>query len=114
MMSAASSSPPLYIRMHDNDNVAIVANDGGLKAGAVFPCGLILNHAVPQGHKISLRDMEQGAPIIRYNVTIAYALVPIAKGSWVTESLMQLPPARSLTDLPMSTRIPPPLAPRRP
>ena len=28
---------PLYIRVHPNDNVAIVVNDGGLGEGAVFP-----------------------------------------------------------------------------
>ena len=32
-------SEPLYITMHAADNVAIVANDGGLPAGTVFPCG---------------------------------------------------------------------------
>ena len=31
-----SAARPLYIRMHDADNVAIVVNDGGLPAGAVF------------------------------------------------------------------------------
>ena len=31
-----------FIRMHDNDNVAIVVNDGGLAAGAVFEDGLAL------------------------------------------------------------------------
>jgi galactarate dehydratase len=34
---AAPLDTPRSIRMHDNDNVAIVANDGGLPAGAVFP-----------------------------------------------------------------------------
>ena len=33
---------PLYIRVHPNDNVAIVVNDGGLGVGAVFPDGLVL------------------------------------------------------------------------
>ena len=32
----ASKDTPRYIRMHDNDNVAIVVNDGGLRAGAQF------------------------------------------------------------------------------
>jgi hypothetical protein len=29
-MTATRNTRPLYIRMHDADNVAIVANDGGL------------------------------------------------------------------------------------
>ena len=31
---------PLTIRMHADDNVAIVANDGGLAAGTVLPEGV--------------------------------------------------------------------------
>jgi galactarate dehydratase len=39
MTTTPSASTPRYILMHDNDNVAIVVNDGGLPAGAVFPNG---------------------------------------------------------------------------
>ena len=56
---------PLYIRMHADDNVAIVANDGGLPAGSDFRCGLTLRDNVPQGHKVALVDIAQGAPIRR-------------------------------------------------
>ncbi|SEB25541.1 galactarate dehydratase, partial [Variovorax sp. YR216] len=38
----AVARPPLHITMHERDNVAIVANDGGLPAGTVFPSGLTL------------------------------------------------------------------------
>ena len=31
---------PLIIRMHERDNVAIVANDGGLPAGTTLASGL--------------------------------------------------------------------------
>ena len=43
---------PRSIRMHANDNVAIVVNDGGLPVGAVMPDGLTLVDRVPQGHKV--------------------------------------------------------------
>ena len=33
-------SSPLTIRMHAEDNVAIVANDGGLPAGTLLPAGV--------------------------------------------------------------------------
>jgi hypothetical protein len=42
-----------YIRMHDNDNVAIVVNDGGLAAGTVFADGLVLLEAVPQAAPVT-------------------------------------------------------------
>ena len=44
---------PLYIRMRDEDNVAIVANRGGLHPGAVFADGLQLIEQIPQGHKVA-------------------------------------------------------------
>jgi len=69
---------PLYILMHGADNVAIVANDGGLPAGTVFPSGLTLRDKVPQGHKLALVDIAAGDPVIRYNVAIGFATQYIA------------------------------------
>ena len=102
---------PLYIRMHAGDNVAIVANDGGLPAGTVFPCGLQLREKLPQGHKISLVDIAAGAPVLRYNVVIGTAVRDIAAGSWVHERLLNMPAARALSGLPIATVSPPALAP---
>jgi len=106
-MSETRSSPPLYITMHARDNVAIVANDGGLLAGTVFPDGLTLTEKVPQAHKVALLDIAEGAPILRYGVVIGYALKPIARGSWVHERLLQMPSARTLDGLPKATVKPP-------
>jgi galactarate dehydratase len=94
---------PLYIRMHDRDNVAIVANEGGLRAGAQFPDGLTLVEPVPQGHKVALVDFAKGDPVLRYNVVIGRAARAIPKGSWVNEMALELPAARSLEGLPIST-----------
>lgn len=110
-MTAHAPHTPRYILMHENDNVAIVVNDGGLPAGAVFPDGLTLIEAVPQGHKVALRALAKGDAIVRYNVTIGYASSDIAAGSWISEALVELPPARELENLPIATRVPPPLAP---
>jgi galactarate dehydratase len=96
-----------YIRMHEGDNVAIVVNDGGLPAGTVFPDGLVLTQAVPQGHKVALTDFAEGDSVIRYNVTIGYANCAIVKGSWISETVLRMPPARSLDDLPIATRAAP-------
>ncbi|MCM5678452.1 galactarate dehydratase [Schlegelella sp. S2-27] len=102
---------PLYIRMHERDNVAIVANDGGLPAGTVFPCGLALREPVPQGHKVALVDLPAGAAVRRYDVPIGYAVRDIPAGSWVHERLLQMPAARSLDALPMANRAAQPLPP---
>jgi galactarate dehydratase len=102
---------PRTIRMHENDNVAIVANAGGLPEGTVFPDGLSLKTRVPEGHKVALRDIAQGEAILRYNVTIGYALQPIARGTWIEESLVGMPPARELDDLPKPARDRAPMPP---
>ena len=107
-MKETHGSSPLTIRMHAADNVAIVANDGGLPAGTVLPegvpgAGVTLRDKVPQGHKVALVDLAEGAPIRRYDVTIGYAARPIAAGSWVHERLVQLPSARGLEGLPMAS-----------
>lgn len=95
--------PPLHIVMHPADNVAIVANDGGLPAGATLSTGLTLQERVPQGHKVALVDIRAGSAVKRYDVTIGYALDDIAAGRWVHERLLRMPDARELRDLPMST-----------
>lgn len=40
-----------YIKVHDTDNVAIIVNDNGLKAGTRFPDGLELIEHIPGGIK---------------------------------------------------------------
>ncbi|WP_398499760.1 galactarate dehydratase [Variovorax sp.] len=103
--------PPLYIRIHPADNVAIVANDGGLKAGAVFADGLALVDNVPQGHKVALADLAEGEAIRRYDVVIGYAQKALPRGSWVHERVMRMPTAPELDGLPIATVRPPPMAP---
>ena len=102
---------PLTIRMHERDNVAIVANDGGLAAGSVLPSGLVLRDRVPQGHKVALVDIAADAPVLRYGIPIGHALKDIAAGSWVHERLLKMPEARGLEGLPIATVKPPPLPP---
>lgn len=105
-MTAATR--PLYIRMHAADNVAIVVNDGGLSAGAVFEDGLTVREAVPQGHKVALTDLPAGCEVRRYNVVIGRTTRDVPAGSWVHERLLEMPQARSLDGLPVATVQPPP------
>jgi galactarate dehydratase len=102
-MHTESNHPPLTIRMHDADNVAIVANDGGLPAGTVMPDGLTLVDRVPQGHKVALVAIAKDAAVRRYNVPIGYALKDIPAGAWVHERLLHMPEARALSNLPQGT-----------
>ncbi len=105
------SVKPLYIRVHERDNVAIVANADGLTGGASFPCGLTLAEAIPQGHKVALEAIAQGEAIVRYGAVIGHAARPIARGAWVREEMVTMPEAPALDELPLATAAPAPLAP---
>ena len=107
----AESSSPLYIRVHADDNVAIVVNAGGLPAGTVFGDGLVLREHVPQGHKLALVDIAKDGPIRRYGEVIGHAERAIDTGCWIEESLVRLPDAPPLATMQLATRVPAPLPP---
>jgi galactarate dehydratase len=113
--ASAAAAEPRAIRMDARDNVAIVANEGGLDAGATFAAGfaagLKLKDRIPAGHKVALSAIGAGKPVLRYGVAIGYAIQPIAAGSWVHERLLQMPAARSLEGLPIATVAPAAQAP---
>ena len=98
---------PLYIRVHPQDNVAIVVNDGGLPEGAVFADGLVLRERVPQGHKVALADLAENEAVVRYDVVIGYALKDLPKGSWINEHVIRMPEPPGLENLPIATRAAP-------
>ncbi|WP_427912633.1 galactarate dehydratase [Ramlibacter sp. MMS24-I3-19] len=98
------TTKPHRIQMHPADNVAIVANDGGLGPGARFDDGLVVRDRVPQGHKVALVDIPESGVVRRYDVPIGYAVKAIPAGSWVHERLLRMPAARELDDLPVATR----------
>lgn len=105
--------PPgsFYIKVHETDNVAIIVNDNGLKAGTRFPDGLELIEHIPQGHKAALVDIPAHGEIVRYGEVIGYAVRDIPRGSWIDESLVELPKAPPLHTLPLATKVPEPLPP---
>jgi galactarate dehydratase len=109
--NANAAQPPHTIRMADGDNVAIVANEGGLAAGTVLDSGVVLVDRVPQGHKVALVPIGSGEPVVRYGVAIGFAAQPIGAGRWVHERLLRMPEARSLEGLPVATRAAPSPAP---
>ncbi len=100
---------PAYVRVHPGDNVAIVANAGGVPQGARFACGLTALEAIPQANKIALRDLAAGEAIVRYGEVIGHASHAIPRGSWVREEAVTLPPAPELDHVPLATSTPAPL-----
>jgi galactarate dehydratase len=109
--AAPSGDAPRYLRLHECDNVAVVANAFGLPTGASFPDGLSLREFVPQGHKVALKDLYVGEPIRRYGEVIGYALVDIPRGGWVEESRVFTPVPPALDCVPMPDTPPRTLVP---
>jgi len=107
----AAGKLPILIRMSPADNVAVVGNSGGLGAGTAIPDGPTLLEHVPEGHKVALRDLPKGAEILRYGEVIGYASRSIPRGSWVEESLVELPGAPGLDELPCCDKVPPRMPP---
>ena len=102
---------PLFIKIKEIDNVAIVVNNNGLPKGTIFDNGLQLIEDIPQGHKVALNDIDQGQAIIRYGEIIGYAKTDIKQGCWINEAVTQMPTAPELHELEIATKKVTPLPP---
>lgn len=94
---------PVVLQVHERDNVAVIANEDGLPAGARITQGITLLEAIPQGHKVALENIGVQAPVVRYGVIIGHAVEDIPAGGWVHERRLRMPSAPSFSDLPVST-----------
>ena len=106
-----SLTRPLFVKVHPTDNVAIIVNEGGLPAGSRFDSGLVLAEAIPEAHKVALVSLGIGDPVIRYGVIIGHAEKPLARGAWVHEGNIAMPPAPQLDRFPIATALHPPQPP---
>ena len=100
---------PLYVQIHPSDNVGVVVNAEGVPTGSEFSSGLRAAEGIPQSHKVALRDLAAGEPVLRYGAVIGYANRAIRSGSWVREDLLDMPTAPPLSELPLATATPAPL-----
>jgi len=91
-----------YIQIHPTDNVGIIVHEEGIRRGDEFAV-----ESIPQSHKISLRDLAAGEPVLRYGYVIGYAKRAIPRGSWIREDLLEMPAAPALDEMPLATAVPP-------
>ncbi len=97
---------PLYIQISPRDNVGIIVNPEGVRPGAEFASGLTAREAIPQSHKITLRPLEKGEPVLRYGYVIGHANRAIPQGAWVREDVLDMPAAPPLDQLALATETP--------
>ncbi len=79
------------IRLEDNVATALQALDPGeirLLGDSSTPSVEAVTQ-VPLGHKIALRDIAPGEPILKYGVVIGRSTSEIRKGSWVHLHVME-------------------------
>lgn len=72
------------LQIHPDDNVAVAL--APLSAGTHITldgCTLTLAEDIPQGHKFALKDIPEGAAVIKYGYPIGNASENIHPGSWV-------------------------------
>jgi galactarate dehydratase len=92
-----------YIKINKNDSVAITVN--AIPAGTIVMDDVLANQDIPQGHKLALCNIEEGQPIIRYGVTLGYALHSIKKGDWINEHMLELPTPPALDEMQFATNL---------
>lgn len=86
------------VRISELDNVAVVI--APTKTGEPiegFPLKALSD--IPQGHKVALRRICKGEVVIRYGVTLGYALEDIEAGGWVNEFNIELPSSPAVDEL---------------
>jgi altronate hydrolase len=77
------------IRLHDNDNVVIARADIPLGAKLEALGGIASRGQIPAGHKVAARAIKQGEPVLKYNVTIGFAMADIVPGTYVHSHNME-------------------------
>lgn len=75
------------IRMHPDDSVAILVRDVAAGDPVVLSPGgeliVVAAEAIPYGHKVALRSIKAGEPVIKYGERMGIATADIALGEHV-------------------------------
>jgi galactarate dehydratase len=103
---AAHSAAPRYVRVHENDNLGIIVNPEGVAEGSTFAGGLAVRERIPQSHKVALRRIERGEPVVRYGQTIGIADREIEPGFYLRDESIAPIAAPDLDSLAIATAIP--------
>lgn len=72
------------LRLHSADNVAVATRPlpAGIETSVDQLC-ITPSAEIPAGHKVALRAIESGAPVIKFGQTIGYASSAVSPGDWV-------------------------------
>lgn len=93
----------LLVKVNNVDNVAIAVDE--IKAGTLVADDVVTRVDIPQAHKVALEKIKKGKPVIRYGVTLGYAIDDIEKGDWINEFMLELPSPAPLDNMEYGTKI---------
>lgn len=71
---------PIFLRIHPSDNVAVALRAAA--PGDAFE-GVAAVEPIPAGHKVALRAIAEGEPVVKYGYPIGLATAAIAPGAHV-------------------------------
>ncbi len=73
-----------FIKIHNDDDVVVLLSDA-LKGDIINACGqeVILLQDTPKGHKVALKEINQGNDILKYGYSIGKAKEDIKIGEWI-------------------------------
>ena len=125
LSQSASASPGVSGRrrleevallLSTEDNVAVAREDfaRGLELAHFANC-IVLQDAIPAGHKFAIREIPQGSPVTKYSHEIGNALYPIRPGEWVHTHNVQVEHDLECHEYPVRHPVPvdfPPALPR--
>ncbi len=83
---SSSQEPIALLLLNPRDTVAVAPRD--LSVGSLVSAGegiIELLEPVPRGHKVALRPIAEGEPVLKYGEAIGRAACPIRPGEWVHE-----------------------------
>ena len=87
-MIALTNALPRTLRLHASDNV-IVSVDVVEKGAATSEHVRALSR-VPKGHKMAVRAIAKGEPVVKFGQIIGFASLGIAAGDWVHEHNVEM------------------------
>jgi altronate hydrolase len=97
---------PDVLLLHPDDNVCVAMRN--LAAGASISASgtaIALAEPIRQAHKIAIREIAIGEPVVKYGQTIGFATQKILPGHWVHTH--NLTPGEFARDYAKSTAVPP-------
>ena len=79
-----------FIKIHSADNVAVAIHD--VQAGGCFDIDgvqIVPQTLIPAGHKVALKDIAEGADVVKYGFPIGHLLKSVPQGGLIDHSVLR-------------------------